>query len=171
MLNGTPVELADMLTAREARAQIQETLRQHHPGCILVSYCLNIPGPVKTNEEIRRLFDEGQQLIRQFLHEEKASILEAVERHAVTGDEYILAVQGRADVIKEIAVRLEEVHPLGRLFDIDVLGADGKKISRSIPRRCLLCDRQAQDCARSRRHSVEALTNRINEMLWEYFHQ
>ncbi len=38
------------------------------------------------------------------------------------------------------------------------------------PRRCLLCGEQAQVCARSRRHSVEDLTERISKMLSAYLH-
>lgn len=168
MLNGTPVELPAMLMAREARAAAQQACRDAHPGCTLISFGLNIPGPVKTNDDLRQLFDDGLASIETFLRQLACPIVQKLEHHAATGDEAILAVKGDATAIKGAATKLEETHPLGRLFDIDVLDADGHKLSRPVPRRCLLCDEQAQVCARSRRHSVEDLTKRINELLLEY---
>ena len=171
MLKGTMVELADMLDAREARAQRQAALHAAHPDAVLVSFCLNIPGPVKTNDLLRRLFDEGIAEIVKQLTISGADCLAREEVHVPTGDEALLAVTGaEAAAIKTAMTSLEESHPLGRLFDIDVLAPDGTKLSRKIPRRCLLCDRQAQDCARSRRHSVKDLTERISAMLLEYYH-
>lgn len=168
MLTGTPVELPAMLMAREARAAAQQACRDAHPGCTLISFGLNIPGPVKTNDDLRQLFGDGLASIEAFVGQFDFSIVEELEHHAATGDEAILAVKGDAAAIKAAATQLEETHPLGRLFDIDVLDADGHKLSRSVPRRCLLCGEQAQVCARSRRHSVEDLTQCIKEMLLEY---
>jgi len=171
MLIGTPVELPAMLDAREARAMRQAELRAAHPAAVLVSFCLNIPGPVKTNDLLRRLFDEGIAEIIKKLTIAGAICLAHEEVHAPTGDEALLAVtEAEAAAIKDAMTTLEESHPLGRLFDIDVLAPDGTKLSRQTPRRCLLCGRQAQDCARSRRHSVKELTERIQEMLLEYYH-
>ncbi|MEY8292793.1 citrate lyase holo-[acyl-carrier protein] synthase [Carnobacteriaceae bacterium 52-44] len=56
-------------------------------------------------------------------------------------------------------VNIEENHPLGRLFDLDVLMLDqnnevqGKSRTKlGLPvRRCFLCERPAKDCGRSRR--------------------
>ena len=171
MLKGTPVELPAMLDAREARARRQAELHAAHPGVVLVSFCLNIPGPVKTNDLLRQLFDEGIAEIIKQLTISGALCLAHEEVHAPTGDEALLAVTGaEAAAIKTTMTALEESHPLGRLFDIDVLAPDGTKLSRPVARRCLLCDRQAQDCARSRPHSVKELTERISAMLLEYYH-
>lgn len=62
----------------------------------------------------------------------------------------------------------KETHPLGLIFDMDVLDANGIKFSRPTYRKCLLCDRQAQDCARSRRHSVSELQDKIGDLLMEF---
>ena len=171
MLIGTPVELPDMLMAREARAAAQQDFQKAHPGCTLLSFGLNIPGPVKTNDDLRRLFADGLHAIEERLHEGGWTILEQREHHAPTGDECLIAIEGKPAAIKGAMTELEEQHPLGRLFDIDVLDAAGHKLSRPTPRRCLLCSEQAQVCARSRRHSVEDLTSRIQEMLLEYLHK
>ncbi|CSA56393.1 CitX protein [Vibrio cholerae] len=69
-------------------------------------------------------------------------------------------------------MKIEREHPLGRLMDLDVIDVDGHIISRQgaqLPRRrCLLCERDAVICARSRRHSVEALLAKIEEMTHDY---
>ena len=69
-----------------------------------------------------------------------------------------------------LAVELEDIDPIGRLYDMDVLDTDGKKISREdmgLPRRkCLLCENDAAVCARSRAHSLEALTDRTGFLLY-----
>lgn len=167
MLKGTPIELPAMLAAREQRAARQLVLRQQYHSPQL-SFCLNIPGPVKTTPALRQLFDCAVLSIQNHLAELGAATLDSQTIHAPTGDEYLIAFHGDTTTVKSVMSQLEESDPLGRLFDIDVLTASGEKLSRSVPRRCLLCDRQAQDCARSRRHSVEELTAHIEDMLTEY---
>ncbi len=167
MLNGTPIELPAMLTAREQRAARQLALRQkyHRPQ---LSFGLNIPGPVKTTPALRQLFDQTCLSIRDRLTDLNVDILDSQTLYAPTGNEYLLAFDGDETVVKAAMTQLEENTPLGRLFDIDILTAAGEKLSRSEPRRCLLCERQAQDCARSRRHSVDELTTYIGLLLAEY---
>ena len=167
MLNGPYVELPAMLACREERANRQaRLLEQYH--CTIISFSLNIPGPVKTTPELRRLFGDGMQGILRVLSEEQLPLLERMERHEDTGDECLLAVRGEAGLIKKKMTALEEQHPLGRLFDIDVINQAGEKLSREHPRRCLICGEQAQFCARSRRHSVEELADRIEKLLAEF---
>ena len=70
-----------------------------------------------------------------------------------------------------IAAELEETHPLGRLMDIDVVGAEGP-VSRAdiglAPRRCLLCERDARYCMRAKSHTREELLSRIEEIVSMY---
>ena len=167
MLKGTIIELPAMLARREQRAAEQAAFLTQYQTPLL-SFCLNIPGPVKTTPELRQVFDQAMQEIRQKLQQEHIPILAQNECHAATGDECLLALDGKAVKIKKLMTTMEETHILGRLFDIDVLDANGQKLSRDMPRRCLLCDKQAQVCARSRRHSVPELTHRIEEMIAAY---
>ena len=95
MLIGTSVELPDMLMAREARAAAQQDCQKAHPGCTLLSFGLNIPGPVKTNDDLRRLFADGLHAIEERLHEGGWTILEQREHHAPTGDECLIAIEGK----------------------------------------------------------------------------
>ena len=169
MLNGPQVELPAMLAARERRAASQQAFREKYRRPLL-SFCLNIPGPVKTTPELRTLFDQTCHEIQACLRDLGLTIADSQTIHEATGDEYLLAFAGDAPTVKAAMTQLEESRPLGRLFDIDILTAEGQKLSRPVPRRCLLCDRQAQDCARSRRHSVRELTDRIETLLQEYMH-
>ena len=169
MLNGPQVELPAMLAARERRAASQQAFREKYRRPLL-SFCLNIPGPVKTTPELRTLFDQTCHEIQACLRDLGLTIADSQTIHEATGDEYLLAFAGDAPTVKAAMTQLEESRPLGRLFDIDILTAEGQKLSRPVPRRCLLCERQAQDCARSRRHSVRELTDRIETLLQEYMH-
>lgn len=169
MLNGPQVELPAMLAAREKRAARQQAFRERYHSPLL-SFCLNIPGPVKTTPELRTLFDQTCHEIQACLRDLGLTIADSQTIHEATGDEYLLAFAGDAPTVKAAMTQLEESRPLGRLFDIDILTAEGQKLSRPVPRRCLLCERQAQDCARSRRHSVRELTDRIETLLQEYMH-
>lgn len=164
MLQGIEITLEDMLQCREHRFQIQQELLQNHP-CSLISFSLNIPGPVKTNPALRRLFTEGTHAITDSLTRNHLEIKEQRIFQAVTGDEMFLSVEGSAATLKALMMQIEENHPLGRLFDMDVLDANGRKLSRPSYRKCLLCDRQAQECARSRRHAVSKLQEKIQELL------
>ena len=167
MLSGIPVELPAMLAAREERAARQAAWLEKY-AVPLLSFTLNIPGPVKTSPDLRHAFEAGLAVLEDALGAAGLFPTARTEIHAPTGDEGLLAIDSDAETIKEIATRIEEEHPLGRLFDMDVLSADGTKLSRSVPRRCLLCTEQAQNCARSRRHSIAELTAEIERLLATY---
>jgi holo-ACP synthase CitX len=75
---------------------------------------------------------------------------------------------------KRMACHIEEEHPLGRLFDLDVIDTTGTPVSRSAlgaePRRCLLCQQEARFCMRNHTHSREELQARIEKIVDEYVH-
>ena len=83
----------------------------------------------------------------------------------VTGPEMLLCVSASAEKIKDLTTQIEENHPYGRLFDMDVIGTDGQKLSRPSYRKCLICDCQAQECARSRKHTIAEMQDKIEEIL------
>ena len=56
------VSLEDMLAARERRAAVQQQLLEKY-RLPLISYTLNIPGPIKDSPLIRRAFHRGKQLL------------------------------------------------------------------------------------------------------------
>jgi holo-ACP synthase len=87
----------------------------------------------------------------------------------LTGPEALLVVDAKALELKGATVTLEDGHPLGRLWDMDVIDPDRGSISRRAlklpPRRCLLCGEAAHACARSRAHPLPELLGAIREKL------
>ncbi len=166
-MNGTEVQLTDMLLRREHRAEMQN-LFLHKYHCPLISFCMNIPGPIKTNDLIRNAFDDGVRTLKKALNASdlnNVKILDILEIHEPTGDELLMAADFPAESLKDITTAIEETHPLGRLFDMDVLDTNGNKLSRPAYRKCLICSRQAQECARMRTHSVAEMQEAIEKML------
>lgn len=168
-MTGREVNLSQMLEQRELRAHIQQEFLLKH-NSPLVSFTMNIPGPIKTNDLIRRAFDIGEILLLEGLRHIDAVILDSHEVHEDTGDELLLAIgNAEPESLKDMAMLIENSSEIGRLFDIDVIDSNGEKLSRKTFRKCLICDKQAQECARSRTHSVkemqdvvESLLNRMN---------
>lgn len=165
------VTVADMMAAREARAQMQLTLLERYNGAVLVCLTMNIAGPVKTDARIERAFAWGLSAIEAVLAPQKH--LFAAQIHEATGPEAVFAVEGDACEIKRRLCALEDGCALGRLLDIDVLFGKGDKVSRADvglpPRRCLICGEPAAACARSRTHSAQALFERAQAIIRTHF--
>ena len=174
---GDYITLEQILEFREKKAQMQENLRLRHSGSITVALGMNIPGPHKTDDEIVKAFREGCRTLREMLEQADMSVEESAVLEEQAGNAACFSVSGTDDVdlvriIKKMMVDLEETHPLGRLFDIDVYDASGAAFGRSQlgaqVRRCLLCDGAAKVCGRSRQHSVEELQRRVQEIIYSW---
>lgn len=164
------VEIGDVLRARDERAWHQQDMLSRH-GCPLISFTMNIAGSVKYDAAIERAFREGQQRIGRELERMHVRVLERLETIAFTGCECLWTVQGEAGEIKRRMCLIEEADELGRLFDIDVLGADGSHLTRNEERRCLICSGPVRACARSRAHSVEELNARTHQIIRSFFEE
>lgn len=160
------VSLLDILNAREARVQRQQQLLAAHRAPLLC-FTMNIAGPVKTTPLIQRGFEEGLTLLDQQLPHE--TILFRENQVLPTGCEAVFAIDLPAEEIKDICTELEENHPLGRLFDMDVIGTDGRKLERKSQRGCIVCGAPGRFCAASRAHSVEQLQAVTTQLLERYF--
>ena len=159
------VTLAEMLDARERRANAQSALlRSADASCCLVSLSLNIAGDVKRTAKTRLLFDRGLALFDQLG-------FDGIERRIVdakTGTEALLLLRADAAEVKAACERIEDAFPAARLFDFDVLNKDSVKLSRTVPRRCLICGGPAADCARSRAHGLDAVKAATEALLDEF---
>ena len=158
------VTLAEVLDARDRRAQAQRILSERY-GLPLVSFTMNIPGPVKDSPLIRRGFAEGLRLLGQALERAEIETVSPQTVRAVTGNEYLCAVRGDAREIKQLCTRIEDASPLGRLFDMDVIAPDGRKLERGEERRCLVCGAAGRGCASRRVHSLEELSAAVTKLL------
>ncbi|MBQ5977053.1 MAG: citrate lyase holo-[Oscillospiraceae bacterium] len=114
------VTLQEMLDARDRRAEAQRRLLAER-GLPLISFTMNIPGPVKNSPLYRRGFDEGLRQLERALDAAGIARLSPETLHAVTGNEYLCAVDAPAEAVKAICTRIEEEDPMGRLFDMDVI--------------------------------------------------
>lgn len=158
--------LIEILNAREARvARQQALLREYH--CPVVCFTMNIAGPAKTSPLIRRAFEEGLSLLENGLTAYSVNHQEII--HAVTGDEAIFSVSGEATTLKALCTTIEENCPMGRLFDMDVLDTDGRKLERSRERCCLICGKPGRSCAAGRLHSVQQLQDATQALITAHF--
>jgi len=176
---GEEVELPRMLDARERRVILQNNLLSGY-GKPLISFTLNIPGPVKVLPLVPEAFACGLSMIEEAITEHGFSILHQELRLDATGLESFWAVEAETRDLKAAMVSIEDGTPLGRLFDIDIIvpgvekaseltASGGRKVSREElglpPRTCLICGQPAHACARSRNHPVPELVDKINCIL------
>lgn len=162
------VTLGEILAARESRVARQKALLSAY-RCSLICLTLNIPGPQKVTPKTERVFRIAVDMVLTRLGAMGLPEVQCQLVNALTGSEGYFMVELPARMLKAAMVELEDYRPLSRLFDLDVLDADGTKLSRSdlgFPsRKCLLCDRPAPVCARSRAHSLDALQARVQELI------
>ena len=159
-----PVDVQDMLHARDERVLRQQDLIRRH-AAPLISFTMNIAGSIKNDALIRRAFQEGASRIRAVLHSLHLPVLEYAESMAFTGCEALWAVRAEASVLKARMCAIEEADALGRLFDIDVIDPYGRHLSRETERRCLICGGPVRACARSRTHSAEELYHKAHAII------
>ena len=160
------VSLFDILNAREARVRQQQQLLAAHRAPLLC-FTMNIAGPVKTTPLIRRGFEAGLKQLDKQLPQENVLFREV--QVLPTGCEAFFAVDLPARELKLLCTAIEEQHPLGRLFDMDVIDTDGKKLERQTQRGCIVCGKPGRSCAASRAHSVEQLQAVTAQLLKRYF--
>ena len=162
------VTLEEMLNAREIRQERIVAALHHAP---LVSFSMNIPGPVKDSPLIRRGFREGCRRLEAALADHSLQLLDLVE--CETGCEALFSAAGNALAIKQVCSEIEDSDQLGRLFDMDVIGSDGRKLDRielgRSQRGCMVCGAEGRGCAARRLHSVEDLQRETKRRLREHF--
>ncbi len=186
------ITLNELLASRDARHATQQKLLAEHSGKTLVCLTVVMPGSVKRNQQsltaahaaveaMRKAFgikeNKGLSPLESLENPENLVPLENPEPLAPTLLELDLETGYEAYLItplplleaKRIAVTIEDTHPLGRLFDIDVINTDGIPVARNDigekPRRCLVCEHEARYCMRMRWHTQEEIWAKINEMV------
>lgn len=162
----TEVTLKQMLDAREERVKKQKDIlsRFNHP---LISFTMNIAGPIKTSPLIERSFFEGIRLLQKSLPQ--GSIIHQCTDVKVTGCEAMFSVKCDASKLKAICSSIEETVSIGRLFDMDVIDTDGNKLEREKPRSCFVCGAPGRACAAGRLHAVSELQAKTTDIMENYF--
>ena len=163
------ITLDQLLASREERASFQKELLKSYPGMTLVCLTVIMPGKVKRNLQSLIV---AQAALTALVCAFGDSMLKLEVRDRQTGYEAYLETTLSHGEAKRKTCSIEDTHPLGRLFDLDVIDADGVPISRETiglnPRKCLICDNEARYCMRNRTHTLSELSARIDEMIEAY---
>lgn len=172
-LDDIPVSLEQMLAARERRAARQQTAMARF-ALPIASLGVVMPGPVKNNAQSRTILDAATRTLDDLFRERAWPVRLFEPVFGPTGPEALYVLDAEALVIKQALVGLEDAHPLGRLWDLDVIcpkqGILSRRALGQAPRRCLVCDAEAHACARSQRHSLIELLTVIDETVDAYRH-
>ena len=152
------------LEARDSRQDaLAQALSTGHPATLFLS--LNIPGSKKTPPGAEALF----LWMREKLHAGFPGLACLTEARDVLGPYALFGLDIDPPVVKKRCVGLETDHPSARLIDLDVYAADGRQIdlvSLGLQgRSCLVCDQQAVDCIRAKRHAFEETICKVHELL------
>ncbi len=161
----TDVSLTEILLSRENRVRLQAQISEQY-RCPLISFTMNIAGPVKNSPLIRRAFEIGLASLDALIPSEKIEFRHVDSTHK-TGPLAIYAVKDEPTGLKALCVSIEEKTALGRLFDMDVLDEDLNKQSRNKERGCIVCGAPGRACAAGRLHSVQKLQQTANRIMTE----
>lgn len=165
------ISLEDMLAARDARAEKQRTLLAAHPGLTLAVLTVVWPGQIKRNADSLLTAKAAVEAMEKAF---EGDIIYKEEQDLQTGYEAYWVIKNELHEVKRRTVEIEETHPLGRLFDLDVINAEGAPVSRTEvgapPRCCLLCAHEARYCMRNKTHTYEEILRKIKEMTDSYGH-
>ena len=188
---GRCAALSEILDAREDRVRRQQALiqaerqqfvalqqsgswrqfagSQKPEAFSLISFTLNIAGAVKSCSLFSWAFDRGVEMISKSLAAAGIETRKAEITEGTAGCEYTAIAFAEPERVKLITAETEELHPLGRIFDIDVIKPDGTKVSRTdlgaSGRACILCGKPAFICGRSRAHSTEEVLEKQIEIM------
>lgn len=159
-----------ILRAREERARRQLFILRRFERPI-ISVTVVSPGSDKCSPIIMKIFSEARKNICSTVKSSGSRVLLEEASVSSSGPEAIFVVSALSQIdIKKMTMLLEETHPLGRLWDLDVIAPDQFSLSREnfdFPaRRCLLCSDIAMNCARSRKHSIEGLRREMKRIFF-----
>lgn len=136
------VSLQEMLAARERRCYLQTQLLHQYKKS-LISFTLNIPGPVKVLTDVPEAFASGCQRIETLLKDRLVLIQHMETIKEKTGYEAFYSVDANPDFIKELMVSLEDQDRLAACLILMYSARTGarspEKIWECAPRTCLLC--------------------------------
>ncbi len=148
---------------------MQTRLLGENPGKTLLCLTVVMPGNVKRNQVSIAVAHAALHALRSEFGLNQGDI---IERDLITGFEAYALTGAETTEAKIRTCLIEDTHPLGRLFDIDVINRDGVPVARQDvgrpPRRCLVCGREARYCMRARSHSQEEIWDKINALVAGY---
>ena len=153
-----------LLASRDARVAHQAELLGKYPGKSLLCLTVMPPGPVKRSTMSLKIAAAAVEAVRVAF----SPVFEEL-RDLETGYEGYFMVDLNPLEAKKRAVELEETHPLGRLFDLDVIVDGPRPLGREelgLPSRtCIICGRPVRECMRERTHTTEELLEKYQSII------
>jgi holo-ACP synthase len=157
-----------ILAGREERYLLGKNLLEAYRVPLLVA-TVNFPGPEKVHPTAWFVFQEMADSLRYLHLEHKVSGVNEAGPYlmgTITGD--ILKA-------KEKTAAIEDQHPLGRIFDLDLVAYPYRRVGRQdlglARRKCLLCLNPAIQCMRGGKHPLPELLQKIEKLIGEYYHE
>ena len=196
--NSRAVTQAEIAVSREkATARVRHLLREWDGSLVCLS--MNIPGAYKQFPLASLCFAECRRITEITLEAGgfKFAAQDTLKQDS-TGDRAYYLVDGKPEEIKKLLCEVEDNHPLGRLFNIDLfarcaadtgnignisrIGRAGdagytgihniRKITRAAigkeERLCMLCDKYAFTCQHARMHSMDELVSNMLDIMWSW---
>jgi len=151
------------LLARRERRQAEQVALLRATGLPLISLTVVSPGPEKHGPAAASAFAAASAEVDALLERRRWPQRSARQSGGDAGPERLVAVAAPAEGLKRALVDLEESHPLGRLWDLDVVTGPGRhglpvvlgRRELGLPtRRCLVCAGDAAACGRSAAHPL-----------------
>lgn len=171
VITGTPVTSEELRAARDRRVLEKWELLSAGDGSCLVEFSLNIAGAVKVFPFARAAFREELWELQEKLG--RFSIKNTKICEEPTGDHAFFLLDSPEIPVKQFLVSIEESHPLGRLFNLDVCGLGGVSVKRQdlhlLPRTCLVCGGNANICQAKKRHSMELIQWQTAKLFNDHF--
>ena len=171
IITGSPVTSGELRAARDRRVLKKWELLTPGGEICLVEFSLNIAGAVKSFPFARAAFQEEVRELSDRLS--RFSVLKTEVYEKDTGDCAFFLLKSQTIQVKKFLVSIEESHPLGRLFNLDVCGPDGISVKRHdlglLPRTCLVCGEDAHVCAEKKSHSMELIQWQTAKLFHEFF--
>ncbi len=162
---------AKLLAARSKRKDSQEQILSQF-GDNLVSMTMNIPGLEKSNEKIVKAFTKAFFGLIEVMKFEGYHINHVEFNDVTSGPVGFISCKGDCYELKCLLVLYEESTTIGRLLDVDIIHMKYGQITRSDlafePRKCFLCDEEANFCRRNQTHTLDELMEYVNERLKVY---
>lgn len=135
----------------------QEQQRLLGSGQTVIQLSLNMPGGMALYPW-QELFRLARDIVWRNLRTRLIEVVDSAEHVTAAGPYYLWATSAHAHAVKNMLISLEESHPCGRLWDLDVLSREGP-VDRGhlgLPgRKCLLCENEAHCCRKSSRHYAD----------------
>jgi len=171
VITGSPVTSEELRAARDRRVLKKWEFLTSGEGLCLVEFSLNIAGTIKVFPFARMAFREESRELTDRLS--RFSVLKTEVFEETSGDYAFFLLKSPAVSVKKFLVSIEESHPLGRLFNLDVCGPDGISVKRHdlglLSRTCLVCGEAAHICTAKKAHSMELIRWQTAKLFHDFF--